>query len=202
MIEKMIIQDSSEVHSIWIPERRSLASFIIWKVFGLGSGGQWVEGQISLGTRSDWADWPAFPEFPGYLDIEFFPSWVEDHLAALDAAMPPASRILASLDPDSLTVPLDPPAFRVPLSPVADNLAACVLASRMMLAVADRLIAPTETSADQVASELNYASKVAVLIGGDDSRLISLETARAPELCFIIPEDEGNDVIVEDRADD
>lgn len=202
MIEKIIIQDSSEVHSIWIPERRSLASFIIWKAFGLGSGGQWAEGQISLGTRSSWADWPAFPEFPGYFDVESFPGWVEDHLALIDASLPPAGRILASLDPDSLTVTLDPPAFRIPLSPVPDNLAACVLASRMMLAVSDRLIAPTEVAAEQVVSELDYASKIAVLVGCDDSRLISLATARAPELCFIIPEIGNIDVIMEDRADD
>lgn len=203
MIEKIIIQDPSEVHSIWIPERRSLASFLIWKAFGLGAGGQWADGQISLGTRREWADWPAFPEFPGYRDDFAIPEWVDGHLALVDAALPSAADILSALDADSLVVTLDPPAYRLPLSPSAEDLATCALACRMLLAARDDLIAPTDMLSGDLVSDLTHASRIATLLGSDVSRQMTVETARSNELCFIFPDIiDADDSIMEEDADD
>jgi len=203
MIEKIIIQDPSEVHSIWIPERRSLASFLIWKAFGLGTGGQWADGQISLGTRREWADWPAFPEFPGYRDDSAIPGWVDRHLALVDAALPSAADILVALDADSLTVSLDPPAYRLPLSPGAEDLATCVLACRMLLSAKDYLIGPTDVPSEDLVSDLTHASRIATMLGGDLSRQVAVETARSNELCFIFPDVTDTDAsIMKEDADD
>ncbi|NTF17478.1 hypothetical protein G6L37_03525 [Agrobacterium rubi] len=202
MIEKIINQDSNEVHSIWIPERRSLASFIVWKAYGLGSAAGWSQGQISVGSTTDWADWPSFPEFPGYMDLESIPDWVDDYLAAVDALLPPAWDIVAAMDPDSLTVMLDPPAYRVPQSPADQDMAICLLASRILLAVRNCLILPTDRSLEDQCQQLSFASKIAVLSGSEAAMRLAMDAARSPDLFFVIPEPIGADSILVERADD
>lgn len=201
MIEKIILQDSSEVHSVWIPGRRSMASFAIWKAYGLADHAQWREGQITLGS-SDAEDSPALPEFPGYMGDDMFPDWVEGELALIDASLPRFESIVKSLDEDTLAMKLLGPAYRIPENPSPNDAATCLIASRLLLAVKSRLIPPTETDLDYLVSEIEYASRIAAVLAGQSGRRVALDTARSEELCSIIPDLSDDDLILKEETDD
>ena len=203
MIEKIIVQDSSEVHSVWIPERKSLASFVVWKAFGLGSHGRWADGQISLGVDPEWVDLAFMPEFPGYQDDDVFGDAVMEAIKRVDAALPPKGKIAAALDPDSATIMPDPPAFRIPSLPYAQDVAACLLAARMLLAVREQLVIPADMTIEELTSEIDYASKIAAWTADEVGLHFAMETASSPELCRILPRAMGSsDLILQERSDD
>jgi hypothetical protein len=197
MIEKIIIQDPSEVHSVWIPERRSMASFAVWKAFGLGHHAHWRDGQIMLGTGTeDTADHVAFQEFPGYMDRAQIPEWVNAAVARIDASLPDPSAIISALDDDSATIMLDPPAYRIPNAPSASDIATCIVASRLLLAIPERLVLPVLQSADEAIAEIDYASRIAVLLGGDSGWRVALSTAADTALFAVIPDPVVNDDLI------
>jgi hypothetical protein len=204
MIEKMIIQDSSEVHSVWIPDRRSLASFAIWKAFGLGHNAHWRDGQIVLGIGSDdVADSAEFASFPGEFDRGWIPGWVDDVIDEIDASLPEAASIIAALEDDSTTLTLDPPAYRIPSTPTDNDVATCIIAARLLLAVPQRLVPPILQSMEEVIAEIDFASRIAVLLGGADGRRTALSAAADPGLCAIIPDPGINDDLIHlEQADD
>lgn len=203
MIEKIIVQDSSEVHSVWIPERKSLASFVVWKAFGLGSHGRWADGQITLGVSAEWENWPAFPEFPGFQDETNFPDAVGLTIAHIDACLPSTHSILAALDPDSITTMPDPPAFRMPYTPYAQDAATCLLATRVLLAIRERLTVPADMTAEEFFGEIVYASKIAALLAGDEAVQIAINTMRSTDFTLVLPKvNEDDDLIIQENADD
>ncbi len=202
MIEKIIIQDSSEVHSVWIPDRRSVASFAVWKAFGLGRHAHWRDGQIMLGTGSDEViDQAAFLEFPGYMDREAIPDWVDAAVARIDASLPSSPAIMDALDEDSATVMLDPPAFRIPHAPSSNDIATCIVAARLLLAIPQKLIAPVQQSDADLIAEMDFASRIAVLLGGDGGCGIAVSTAVDPSLCAIIPDHSLNEDLIPSERD-
>jgi hypothetical protein len=202
MIEKIISQDSNEVHSVWIPDRRSMASFVVWKAFGIGRHAHWREGQITLGASSS-ADRAFFPEFPDYMDRASIPEWIDAVIDAIDTSLPPTTTISGSFDADSATMALEPPAYRIPQAPTVQDAATCLLAARLLLAAASELVPPTHLSMEELVEELSFASRIAALLCGDEGRRIALEAARSPDLCSIIPDTVGaEDMIIKEQADD
>lgn len=202
MIEKIIIQDSSEVHSVWIPDRRSMASFAVWKAFGLGHHAHWCDGQIMLGAGYEGvADPVDFLEFPGYMDRDSIPGWVDAAIARIDASLPGSSVIADALDEDSATVMIDPPAYRIPHAPSANDIATCIVAARLLLAIPHKLIAPILQTDDDVIAEIDFASRIAVLVGGDAGYAIAAATAADPSLCAIIPDHAANEGLIPSEQD-
>lgn len=202
MIEKIIIQDSNEVHSVWIPDRRSMASFAVWKAFGLGHHAHWRDGQIMLGAGSEGpADPVEFLEFPGYMDRDSIPGWVDAAVARIDASLPDPAAIADALDEDSGTMMLDPPAYRIPHAPSANDIATCIVAARLLLAIPHKLIAPILQTEGDVIAEIDFASRVAVLLGGDEGSAIAAATAADPSLCAIIPDHAANDDLIPSERD-
>jgi hypothetical protein len=201
MIEKIILQDSHEVHSVWIPGRRSMASFAIWKAYGLGSHAQWREGQITLGTAGV-QDPPLLPEFPGYMDDEAFPDWVDGELALIDSSLPSTEIILKSLDEDTVAMRLSGPAYRMPDTPSPNDAATCLIASRLLLSVAPRLIPPTDITVDELVNEIGYISRIAAILAGHAGRRLAIATARSEDLCSVIPDLTDDDLILKEEADD
>ncbi len=204
MIEKIIIQDSNEVHSVWIPDRRSMASFAVWKAFGLGHHAHWRDGQIMLGIGSEGvADHVAFQEFPGYMDRDSIPGWVDAVVARIDASLSDTAAITAALDEDSATVMVDPPAYRIPHAPSANDIATCIVAARLLLAVPQKLVAPNSQTDEALIAELDFASRIAILLGGEAGCSIASSTAADPSLCAIIPDHAVNeDLIPSERYHD
>lgn len=201
MIEKIIIQDSKDVQSVWIPDRRSMASFAIWKTYGLGHHAHWQNGRITLGVNAD-AEMSFFYEFPGYMDKQVFPSWIDSVLHRIDEALPSTDMILNALDADTITMPIDPPAYRIPHAPCAQDIATCLLASRLLLAVRAELLPPMHLSDQEMAEELHFASKIAVLLGGETSSILALSSAGDPTLCEILPDPHSDDDLILKEDDD
>lgn len=196
MIEKIIIQEAGDVHSIWVPERRSMASFLLWKAYGLGRDAHWFQGRITLGAAL--GEPPYFGGLSRLHDEAAMPEWASRMAARIDDALPSPSEVLAALDPDSTSVVYSPPAFRIPASPNPQDAATCILASRLLLRVADELLLPAFQEEEQTLKQIDVASKLAIMIGGEVSALLALAEARSPALCEIIPEDpRDSDEIVE-----
>jgi hypothetical protein len=202
VIEKIIIQDSNEVHSVWIPDRRSMASFAVWKAFGLGHHAHWRDGQIMLGIASGGlADHPAFLEFPGYMDKDSIPTWVDAVVARIDASLPAPSAIIDALDDDSATMMLDPPTYRIPHAPAANDIATCIVASRLLLAIPQRLVLPVLQTDEEAIAELDFASRIAILLGGSSGCEIAVSSAADPSLCAIIPDPAVNEHLILSEQD-
>jgi hypothetical protein len=114
-----------------------------------------------------------------------------------------AAEILASLDPDSTSVLSDAPAYRIPSSPNPQDVAACLLASRLLLKISDELLLPAHQEEERTLAQIDFASKIAIMIGGEASALLALAEARSPSLCEIIPEDpKDSDEIIEEPNDE
>lgn len=199
MIEKIIIQQAGDVHSIWIPERRSMASFLVWKAYGLGRDAHWRDGRITLGCDAGEARY--FQEFPVYMDEGTIPEWADRMVRRIDSALPDPADVLLSLDPDSTSIPSDAPAYRIPPNPNPQDVATCLLASRLLLRVQEELLLPAHQEDRRTLAQIDFASKIAILIGGEASALLALAEARGPALCEIIPEDhrDSDDIIEEDN---
>jgi hypothetical protein len=201
MIEKIIIQEAGDVHSIWVPERRSMASFLLWKAYGLGRDAHWLHGRITLGAAP--GELRYFQEFPFHMEDGIIPKWADRMVERIDVALPSAAEILLSLDPDSTSVLSDPPAFRIPASPNPQDVAACLLASRLLLKISDELLLPAYQEEELSLVQIDFASKIAIMIGGEASALLALAEARSPSLCEIIPEDpKDSDDIIEETNDE
>jgi hypothetical protein len=169
-----------------------MASFLVWKAYGLGYYAHWRDGQITLGTEVEGiADPVAFLEFPGYMDHESIPGRARTTIAAIDASLPSSAVLLAALDDDSVTLMLDPPAFRLPSSPCVTDAAACILASRILMAIRDHLITPVTLSGRDLISEIDFASRLAATVGGETATDLALSASTDLELCTILPETES-----------
>lgn len=201
MIEKIIIQEAGDVHSIWVPERRSMASFLLWKAYGLGRDAHWLQGRITLGAAV--GERRYFQEFPFHMEHAFIPEWASRMVRKIDDALPSPDEILAALDPDSTSVLIDAPAYRIPAAPNVQDVSVCLLASRILLRIANDLLLPAHQEEKRTLEQIDFASKIAIIIGGEASGLLALAQARSPSLCEIIPEDaKDSDDIPEEAYDD
>jgi hypothetical protein len=131
------------------------------------------------------------------------PEWADRMVKRIDSALPSSGEILASLDPDSTSVLSDAPAYRIPSSPNPQDVAACLLASRLLLKISDELLLPAHQEEERTLAQIDFASKIAIMIGGEASALLALAEARSPSLCEIIPEDpKDSDEIIEEPNDE
>ena len=186
MIDKIIIQDSSEVQSVWIPERRSLASFAIWKAFGLGSLSRWQEGQIVAGAALA-SDHPFYPELPHYRDFQSLPEGFEQLVQRMDMLLPDAEVLFSALDPDSATVAVPAPAFLMPEVPEPNDAATVAVAARVLHRLGMSVIAPTGMEPSDMSSALDFVSRAALFLGGPAAVESTLATLSSAELWVVTP---------------
>lgn len=166
-------QETGSGQKDWLPKHRSRMSWHIWRAFSSGRLCTWRAGEICY-PACESPDPAYLPEFPSYFTRSDPPDWISALLARLDAALPGADAINACLDADSLTLDSDPAAFRMPQSPSPASAGACLAAARVLLACRDDLLAPVFISDREAVEWLEYASRMALMMGGEPAFLTAL----------------------------
>jgi hypothetical protein len=103
-----------------------------------------------------------------YADFEKngVPAFFLDMLVSIDLEIPPVETVLAALDPIALLVSLDSPAFSIPATARTDELAACLVASRIAMECRNALVPPTGVSRTEVIKALQNVGIATLAIGG------------------------------------
>jgi hypothetical protein len=94
------------------------------------------------------------------------PSIFFDMLVSMDLEIPPAETVLSCLDPHVASVSFESPAFNLPDNAEIQDLAICLVASRIAWEVRGSLIRPTGVSAEDMENALSRVGLNALAIGG------------------------------------
>lgn len=200
MISSMIDQEESDVHILGVPKPSNLASSIVWEALSSDGFLGWKGGRIrqlldSAGDQS--ASLVTFNEFR----LNGVPSFFLDMLVSIDLEIPPAEDVVRQLDPHVLSISFDAPAFNIPGKASSEDLAICLVASRIAMECRDRVVSPTDVTPAETVHALQDIGLNALAIGGVGIYPLAKRLVTSPH--FWTPETEketGRDFGGEDDA--
>ncbi len=163
----MIDQNSLQGNPVWLPSFKSFLSECAFFAFSSGNSTIWSGGRMVFNDPAAIPDEEHFREIRRIYGDAALPSWAEQIISAVDAALPSADIILAALDEHSTVVSSSPAPFRIPQTPCPDELAKCLFAARALAAVRSDLVFPLEMEEEEVVDELHQAAHLCAMIGGD-----------------------------------
>lgn len=163
----MIDQNSLQGNPVWLPSFKSFVSECAFFAFSSGYSTIWSGGRMVFNNPEAISDPEHFREIRRIYGDTALPTWAEQIIAAVDAALPSPETILAALDGHSLVVSSSPAPFRIPQTPCPDELAKCLFAARALAAVRSELVFPLGMEEDEVVDELHQAAHLCAMIGGD-----------------------------------
>lgn len=167
MIEDSSVANPFDALLARIPggHRPSAASAVVWLAHASGSDTIWSSGRLVLRGPAREEDDPYCPIY-GEAFGDAVPFWIVHGLAKLDLSLPTPDEIFAALAPRDLVLSHNPAAARIPQIPEVADAAACILASRLLLACSDRLVPPALRTSEDYVSRVADAGNLAALVGG------------------------------------
>lgn len=163
----MIRQNSFEGKPAWLPTFKSFLSECAFLSFSSGNSTIWSDGKMVFNDPSATPDPEHFREIRRIYGTAALPTWAEEIIATVDAALPSSSIMLDALDECSLVISSSPAPFRIPQTPSPDELAKCLFAARALSAVRSELVYPLGMEEEEVVEELHQAAHLCAMIGGD-----------------------------------
>lgn len=161
----MIDQVRSDVHIPGAAPLTSEASRAVWMTLSCDALLAWHGGEIRFSS-----DLEPDRSVTGLTQAIFrekgIPSIFFDMLVSMDLEIPPAATVLSHLDPHVTTISFESPAFNLPETASVQDLAICLVASRIAWEVRDSLIRPTGVTAEEIENELRRVGLNALAIGG------------------------------------
>jgi hypothetical protein len=161
----MIDQDFSDVHILGIPKFKTLASELLWACFSSEGMINWQGGRLKV-INDEPTDSPGGGEAYLEFSTKGIPSVYLDMLVSIDIGIPPVEDIIDEIDPHSLGLSLESAAFSLSAKANINDLAVCVLASRIAMEVFAFLTLPEGMTSEEAMQAIQTVGLNAFYIGG------------------------------------
>lgn len=136
---------------------------------GLNATGEiaWHKGRLVY-VRDLRPDFSAPDPIAALFGGDGFPAFFLDMATAIDLEIPPASEVMKLVEPHQLVQSMDSPALNLPSSPDPDDLAVCLVASRIAWECRDHLVVPAPLSRATFERALARVAMNAFALGGPE----------------------------------
>lgn len=170
----MISQKTGEGKSLWRPNFSSLISESAFLAFSSGDSTIWSGGSLVFNDPDAMEDAPFFRGIARHYNDGKAVPWITRVVAALDELIPAPALLLQSFDDCAMNISSSPAAFRIPQVPSVEDVARCLVASRCLIRIGSELVFPVSVSEAQGLDQLDYASELCVIIGGERGLLTAM----------------------------
>ncbi|MBY3433250.1 hypothetical protein HFN89_03610 [Rhizobium laguerreae] len=143
----------------------SEASRAVWMALSSDALLGWYGGGIRYSSDLE-EDRSVMLETEAIFEQKGIPSVFFDMLVSMDLEIPPAETVLSALDPHVTSISFASPAFNLPDTADVQDLAICLVASRIAWEVRGSLVRPTGVSAETMENALQRVGLNALAIGG------------------------------------
>jgi hypothetical protein len=179
MTSDMIEQEISDVHYFHVPEITSHASEVVWLTFNSNAYVNWNGGSLQFPPvePSDIGDSSAIFE---KIRNDQLPPLFFEITRSLDMLVPPADVVASVLDRHLMVQHPQAPAFSIPANADPFDLVQCLVASRILARIVDRLVLPAGMEVAEFSSMIEDVGLHAVHIGGEAIHTVAAQLLVQP----------------------
>jgi hypothetical protein len=165
MISSMIDQEPGYVHILGVPNPTSMASGFVWEALASDGLIGWHRGTLRYSGDSRPDDSSAVATCAEFA-ANGVPSFFLDMLVSVDLEIPPAEEVMALVDPHAANISLASAAFHLPSPANIEDLAVCMVASRIAMECREYFRRPSGVTEAEMIHALHDVGLNALAIGG------------------------------------